>query len=156
MKKQTLKTGLLSVLAGLALLATIVAGPSLAENVQSLRGGENITTTNVAPKALKQQRSQSALPRAYRQQPPLVPHKIDGYQVDLKVNQCMGCHDWPRNVDVGAPKISETHYISRDGIALDHVARTRWFCTQCHVPQADAKPLVKNDFVNARQVKEQE
>ena len=64
----------------------------------------------------------------------------------------MRCHDWPGNVDAGAPKISETHYISRDAVALDHVARTRWFCTQCHVTQANAKPLVKNVFQNATQV----
>lgn len=154
MKMRSVKSGLISALAGLGIVLTMAVAPVAAEEVKSLRGSETIPATNVAPKALKQQRSQSALPRAYRQQPPMVPHKIDDYQVDLKVNQCMGCHDWPRNVDVGAPKISETHYTSRDGVALDHVARTRWFCTQCHVPQADAPPLVKNDFQNARQVKE--
>ncbi|WP_175463882.1 nitrate reductase cytochrome c-type subunit, partial [Vibrio cholerae] len=26
------------------------------------------------------------------------------------------------------------------------VSPRRYFCLQCHVPQADAKPLVENDF----------
>ncbi|MBA4281843.1 MAG: nitrate reductase, partial [Ralstonia sp.] len=28
----------------------------------------------------------------------------------------------------------------------------RFFCTQCHVPQADAKPLVTNTFVDVDQL----
>ena len=132
--------------------AAVAAGAAPAQEVESLRGGTALTSTPQAFAPFKQNRAQSALPRAYRQQPPLIPHKVDEYEVDLKVNQCMACHDWPRNVDVGAPKISETHYISRDGVALDHVARTRWFCTQCHVPQANAKPLVTNTFKNAAEI----
>ena len=30
--------------------------------------------------------------RNYPMQPPVIPHKIDGYQIDLKVNKCMQCH----------------------------------------------------------------
>lgn len=137
-----------------AIIVGILLPLSLAQSaeVKSLRGTEGIAATKNAELPPKQERSQSALPRAYRQQPPLIPHKIDDYEIDLKVNQCMACHDWPRNVDVGAPKISETHYFDRDGVALDHVARTRWFCNQCHVPQVNAKPLVGNAFLNSTQV----
>ena len=39
-----------------------------------------------------------------------------------------------------------THYLDRQGQQLDSVAGTRWFCNQCHVPQADAPPLVANTF----------
>jgi cytochrome c-type protein NapB len=91
--------------------------------------------------------------RAYRQQPPLIPHKVEGYQVSVDNNACMSCHDWPGNTKVGAPKISETHYVDRQGVRLDKVAGTRYFCQQCHVPQADAKPLVSNVFQNATQAK---
>lgn len=143
-----------AMIAGTLVIGVLCGAPlSAAETgVQSLRGQAGLKQTNSAGPTLKQDRSQSALSRAYRQQPPLIPHKIDAYEIDLKVNQCMGCHDWPRNVDVGAPKISETHYFSRDGVALDRVAETRWFCTQCHVTQADAKPLVQNVFKNATEV----
>lgn len=91
--------------------------------------------------------------RNYRQQPPLVPHKVDKYQVDLKANQCMGCHDWPQNVEQNAPKISETHYMSPKGVRLNKVSASRWFCNQCHVPQVQAKALVPNTFQSSRDLK---
>ncbi|MNG15366.1 Periplasmic nitrate reductase, electron transfer subunit precursor [compost metagenome] len=42
--------------------------------------------------------------------------------------------------------ISITHYMDRDGQALAAVSPRRYFCNQCHVPQADVKPLVGNNF----------
>jgi nitrate reductase (cytochrome), electron transfer subunit len=119
-------------------------------NVKSVRGTA-IEETTPAP-ATHKQNTTGRFKRAYRQQPPMIPHKIRGYQIDLKVNKCMSCHDWPNNVEQGAPKISETHYIDRQGVALDHVARTRWFCTQCHVPQVNATELVPNSFKSALDV----
>lgn len=117
----------------------------------SLRGGFPLDEVKAAPMVPKQD-TRGRFQRAYRQQPPMIPHKIRGYEINLKVNQCMGCHDWPKNVEVGAPKISETHYTSREGVALDYVARTRWNCNQCHVPQVSAKELVRNDFKSALDV----
>lgn len=76
--------------------------------------------------------------RNYRQQPPLIPHTIEQYQIDLSANECLACHDWTNAGDRGAPTLSMTHYLDRDGNQLDSVAGTRWFCNQCHVPQADA------------------
>ena len=107
--------------------------------------------TSAAPDVLKQSVPAGGFERAYRQQPPLIPHKIDGYQITTDNNACMSCHDWPGNTRVNAPKISETHYVDRQGVRLDKVAGTRYFCQQCHVPQADAKPLVGNRFKNATQ-----
>lgn len=49
--------------------------------------------------------------------------------------------------------MSETHYVDREGARLDKIAGTRYFCLSCHVPQADAQPLVNNTFLNATQVK---
>ncbi len=91
--------------------------------------------------------------RAYRQQPPLIPHQIDRYQIDLKANQCLSCHDWSNAAKNGAPTLSMTHYLDRDGRQTDTVAGTRWFCNQCHVPQADAKELVENTFKPSQSVK---
>ncbi|MBZ0128843.1 MAG: nitrate reductase cytochrome c-type subunit [Rhodobacteraceae bacterium] len=84
--------------------------------------------------------------RSYRQQPPLVPHSIDQYQIDLSANQCLGCHDWANAGNRGAPTLSMTHYLDRDNNQLDRVSGTRWFCNQCHVPQADAPELIGNTF----------
>lgn len=112
-----------------------------------------LTDTSTAPDAAKQSVPAGGFERAYRQQPPLIPHRVDGYQITGENNACMGCHDWPGNTRVNAPKISETHYVDRQGVRLDKVAGTRYFCQQCHVPQADAKPLVGNMFKNATQAK---
>lgn len=125
---------------------TLLAAHAQTGGVISLRGETPIADSAPADPVRRQNTSAGRLNRAYRQQPPLIPHNVEKYQLNLKVNQCMHCHDWPNNIEEGAPKISETHYTDRNGVALDHVAKTRWFCTQCHVPQANARPLVRNDF----------
>ncbi|MFB2647389.1 nitrate reductase cytochrome c-type subunit [Shewanella mangrovisoli] len=86
--------------------------------------------------------------RNYPMQPPVIPHKIDGYQLDLKVNKCMSCHARHRTGDSQAPMVSVTHYMDRDNNFLAELSPRRYFCTQCHVPQLDAKLLVENDFVD--------
>lgn len=139
--------------------AALVAGLTIAgygfaqelKGIKSLREAP-LTEDSHAPEVVKQATPADGFGRAYRQQPPLIPHKTEGYQVTVDNNQCMTCHDWPGNTRVNAPKISETHYVDRQGVRLDKVAGTRWFCQQCHVPQADAKPLVGNSFQNATQV----
>ncbi len=124
------------------------------QKTESLRGATAIDEKNKAPAVPKLDNS-GRFERAYRQQPPLVPHKVSGYQIDLRVNQCIACHDWPKNVEYEAPKISETHYVDRNNIRLDHVSRERWNCNQCHVPQANAKELIENNFKSALEVEKE-
>jgi cytochrome c-type protein NapB len=149
-------------LRSIALIAAITAVLPVAAMVQAQEASvkapkslreEALTELNAAPEVTRQSTPAEGFGRAYRQQPPLIPHKIDGYQITRDNNQCMTCHDWPANTRFNAPKISETHYVDRQGVRLDKVAGTRYFCTQCHVPQADAKPLVGNVFQNATQTK---
>ncbi|MFO1147433.1 MAG: nitrate reductase cytochrome c-type subunit [Alsobacter sp.] len=135
-------------------LLVLVAPPGGAQDkpVKALRDMP-LTDEAAPPDITKQSVPAGGFERAYRQQPPLIPHKVDGYQISVENNACMTCHDWPGNTKVGAPKISETHYVDRQGVRLDKVAGTRYFCQQCHVPQADTKPLVNNLFQNATQAK---
>ncbi|WP_082688618.1 nitrate reductase cytochrome c-type subunit [Ruegeria marisrubri] len=141
MRKQAFTSALaataLFALAGFAIAQT-VGGP-----VQSLRGADVDEQVNV-PDNFTQEKKRFT--RNYRQQPPLIPHSVDQYQVDLKANRCLSCHDWTTAGERNAPTLSMTHYLDRDGNQLDRVAGTRWFCTQCHVPQADAPALVDNTF----------
>ena len=141
----------------LAVAAIAIATASIAafaqDAVKSLGGEKSLEQTNMAPEADKQSVAMGGFGRAYRQQPPLIPHKIDTYQITSTNNACMNCHDWPGHVEAKAPKVSETHYVDRQGVRLDKIAGTRYFCQQCHVPQADAKPLVNNTFQNATQAK---
>ena len=122
--------------------------------VTTLRGELSLDSTNPPPAVVKQEMPADGMfDRAYRQQPPLIPHRVEGYQVTKDFNQCMTCHDWPANIKAGAPKVSETHYSDREGKRLDRISGTRFFCTQCHVPQDNVKPLVNNTFRNATEVK---
>ena len=55
-----------------------------------------------------------------------------------------------------APMISISHYMDRDGQALAAMSPRRYFCTQCHVTQAEVKPLVGNGFKNIDQILQEE
>jgi cytochrome c-type protein NapB len=81
-------------------------------------------------------------------QPPIIPHNIRDYQVDLNVNTCLSCHSRQRVSESQATMVSVTHYMDRDGNFLANVSPRRYFCTQCHVTQADTKPLVPNGFID--------
>ena len=138
-----------------ALAVSIAAATAMAQDASRttpLRGEIPTLETNPAPPNFKQLKPANGFGRAYRQQPPLVPHRIEGYQVNLNFNKCLSCHAWPQNARFGAPKVSETHYSTRTGERLDEVSPLRWFCTQCHVPQTDAPELVPNAFKNAREM----
>ena len=88
--------------------------------------------------------------RNFVQQPPMVPHKIDGYEVTMNFNRCMDCHSWSRYRETGATKVSLTHFKDRDGGELSNISPRRYFCVQCHVPQTDARPLIDNTFQRAQ------
>lgn len=84
--------------------------------------------------------------RNYPEQPPIIPHSIDGYQVSLNANRCLDCHRRQFTDLVRAPMISISHFTDRDGNMLADVAPRRYHCTACHVQQTDARPLVENEF----------
>ena len=86
------------------------------------------------------------LMRNYPEQPPIIPHSIDNYQLTLKTNRCLDCHRRQFTEGSGAPMISITHFMDRDGQVLADVTPRRYFCTACHVQQTDAQPLVPSTF----------
>lgn len=87
--------------------------------------------------------------RNYPEQPPIIPHSIDGYQLTINTNRCLDCHRREFTEGSGAPMISVTHFQDRDGQVLADVTPRRYFCTECHVQQTDARPLVSNTFIDA-------
>ncbi|GAA6160086.1 hypothetical protein NBRC116589_22600 [Ruegeria sp. HU-ET01832] len=111
--------------------------------VEALRGAE---VNEPVPLDQVHRTIEGRMQRNYRQQPPLIPHSIDQYQIDLRTNQCLSCHDWTKAGERNAPTLSMTHYLDREGRELDQIAGTRYFCNQCHVPQADTPALVDNVF----------
>ena len=94
--------------------------------------------------------------RQYPMQPPTIPHKIDGYQVDINANKCMSCHARSRTGESQAPMVSVTHYQDRDGNFLAEISPRRYFCNQCHVVQTDARLLVDNSFEDYYELSQRE
>lgn len=135
-------SAVLAVFLALTSLTSAVAEPKL----KSLRGSEIQGADTESADPFKSEKDRAPIERNYLQQPPLIPHKVDGYTVTKNFNKCMDCHAWTRYKETGATKVSLTHFKTRDGQELSNISPRRYFCMQCHVPQADAKPLVGNRF----------
>jgi cytochrome c-type protein NapB len=119
---------------------------SIAE-VNSLRGASDIMATNASPKLVKFSRDKENVERTFEEQPPVLPHESDKYTINLNENKCLECHmKQPGKDEAKSVEMSESHYINRAGEKLDKPAGARHFCTQCHVPQVDAPPLVDSTF----------
>ena len=129
----------LCVLAGSATAAT----DSLTD---PLRGSTPILDEAQPPPLQNQENKDVRRVRSHPMQPPTIPHKIDGYQLDKSVNRCLFCHARTRIEETKAIPLSVTHYMDRDGNVRGDVSPRRYFCTQCHVPQDEVKPLVDNRF----------
>ena len=127
------------------MLGMVLIAPG-SQALDSLRGDQPLNENAKQPVPKKWQRDQPPIQRDFVQQPPLVPHTIEDYIIDTKSNKCLSCHSWANYKDKGATKISLTHFTDRDGNDLANISARRYFCTQCHVPQVDAKPLVENTF----------
>ena len=112
--------------------------------------------------------------RSYVNAPPLIPHSVEGLlPITRSNNACLGCHMPAVAKSVGATPIPPSHFVNfrpktkvaKDGSVIkegkkiknssdikvvehkqDKLYQGRYNCSQCHVPQANVKPLVKNNF----------
>ncbi len=112
----------------------------------SLRGLTELDTTREADLFKQVPRDRRPYVSDYVYQPPLIPHRIRGYELSTNANKCLSCHSFKRSVESGATKISVTHYETREGQILSDVSPRRYFCLQCHVVQTDSRELIKNNF----------
>lgn len=113
--------------------------------------------------------------RSFENAPPLIPHSLEGLlPITKNNNSCVGCHMPEIAPSVGAVAIPPSHFVSfrpktkieangtelKDGVVVVNTANipapidklhklndARFNCSQCHVPQANIQPLVKNNFV---------
>jgi cytochrome c-type protein NapB len=138
--------------AALALGSLSLSHATFAEigGLESLRGVQELDITKRAPVMPKNNDSDILIERNYVQQPPVIPHDIRNYRLDLRSNKCLSCHSWDRYKESGATKVSLTHFETRDGHALADISPRRYFCLQCHVPQANTKPLIENTYQSTR------
>jgi cytochrome c-type protein NapB len=124
-----------------------VAGTCVAQGMVDAMRGKTPLAEEAAPPAMQNQENKDTRrTRAFAWQPPTIPHRIDGYQVDRNANKCMTCHARTRIEESKAIPVSPTHYMDRDGTIRGDISPRRYFCTQCHVPQDDVKPLVGNTY----------
>ena len=146
---------LTAALAAALMVSALSWGPVHASEggLNSLRGAAIQAPETESADPFKAMKDSAPIERDYVQQPPLIPHKVDGYNVTMKYNKCMDCHSWTRYKETGATKVSLTHFKTRDGQELSNISPRRYFCQQCHVPQVDAKPLVANKFKPAEGIR---
>jgi cytochrome c-type protein NapB len=132
----------------LAVLAALSA-PALAQQTglaDAMRGSTPLAEETRPPALPAVENKDLRRERAYSMQPPTIPHKIEGYQVDKSANRCLFCHNRDRIGETQAIPLSVTHYMDRDGNVRAAISPRRYFCTQCHVEQHEVKPLVGNSF----------
>ena len=141
-------------------VGALVSGVAVAEldnpggigGLESLRGASELESTRPADEFKKYPKEQ-VLDSSFVYQPPLIPHSIRNYEVSLNANKCLACHSWKNAKEMGATKISVTHYVNREDAVLADMSPRRYFCLQCHVPQANAQPLIENDFKSVDSLK---
>jgi cytochrome c-type protein NapB len=133
-------------LLALSALAQTPPPPAAPGFIDPMRGPVPINQTTQPPLLRNNVNDDNRLPRNYQWQPPVIPHRVDGYQIDKNFNKCLDCHARARTDFSRAVPVSETHYLDRDGKRLDHISTRRYFCMQCHVPQDPVRPLVGNSF----------
>lgn len=132
----------------LAALVAVLAAAHADEPYSALRGDVPLTEEGPAPRMASEQNADLREARNYPEQPPVIPHKTDGYFIDARSNKCLSCHARARTQESQAPMVSITHFMDRDGQFLAAVSPRRYFCSQCHVSQLEVTPPVENDFVD--------
>ena len=129
-----------------ALLALAAALAWAEPLVDAMRGATPILEATQPPRLSNWVNDDNRMPRNFAQQPPVIPHRVDGYQIDKNFNKCLDCHARGKTELSQAIPVSATHYIDRAGKVLPQISTRRYFCMQCHIPQEPVRPLVGNSF----------
>lgn len=145
MKNPVLKKTISRWLAGMAF---VVSSLVWAANGVDLTQSPEVSGTSEGSIHIPKEQERMAL--NYVNQPPMIPHSVDGYQITTNTNRCLQCHGVENYRTTGAPRVSPTHFMDATGKVLGEVAPNRYFCLQCHVPQSDTAPIVDNTFTPSK------
>lgn len=150
--KKSIITGLS--IAVLTLAGWIASAAAAGEPVQTLRGADAAVEDKAPEEKVlvgKRPGLQKTIARSFQEQPPLIPHALQNFdEITLEDNQCLSCHGEETYKKKKAPLVGKSHFEMKGGKPTKTVDNARWFCTQCHVPQHDAPPLVDNEFKAAQ------
>ena len=134
------------IVAVLGLLAVFAFAQPSATFLDPLRGPVPIAESTRPPLLGNAVNDDVRRMRNYDMQPPTIPHRVDGYQIDKNFNKCLDCHARAKTEISQAVPVSATHYMDRGGRVLGQVSTRRYFCMQCHVPQDAVRTPVGNSF----------
>ena len=107
-------TSINKILLAIGLSVALVAANAVAET-KSLRGDHDVESPSAPAEIMRWQDDKEPIPRDYVQQPPLIPHTVESYRINLKFNKCLTCHSWANYKEAKATKISQTHFEDREG-----------------------------------------
>jgi len=130
----------------LGLVALVASAQPDTGLVDAARGPVAVNQPTDPPRLTNAVNDDVRRPRSYDMQPPTIPHRVDGYQIDKNFNKCLDCHARAKTEFSLAIPISPTHYLDRAGKVLPQVSTRRYFCMQCHVAQEAVLPIVGNAF----------
>jgi cytochrome c-type protein NapB len=109
----------------------------------------------VAPGTAKDPGENETVGGYFEGAPPVVPHLTGEFlPIMAAENMCLDCHDIPDQIgqprETGDPTPApETHYTDlrrSPGEVGSQIIGARYVCSQCHVPQADARLLVESTY----------
>lgn len=153
-----MKTGI--ILAGVVLSVTGTGAVTAADAIDELNAASNVfDTPTPEPFEYSQTKPKKSelLPRAYATLPPRIPHRVDEYlPITAADNQCLDCHEDPDLIGKkkkGKSPMPRDHYVdlrSSSDEMSEEIVGARFNCTQCHVPQSGAPPLVENTFQGSK------
>lgn len=138
----------ITILATVLVVGATALSALAAEPIATMRGAAQLEENAEPPRMTNWNDSDKRQVRNYPEQPPLIPHDIDGYIVDKNSNKCLSCHSRSRTGESGAPMVSITHFMDREAQFRASVSPRRYFCNQCHVPQRQVDPMVENTFTD--------
>jgi len=146
----------ISILLAISLSFVFVAG-SFAGEVKSLRKTVEVLNPSIVIKATSfpdtEPGESKLLPRAYDTAPPQISHTMADTKITLKKNTCLDCHSKKNAKKTDSPEMAESHFKDAMGKQLKTYYKGRYYCTQCHVAQTGAKPVVKNTFKGTKFVR---
>jgi cytochrome c-type protein NapB len=131
-----------------AALGALAAGAVSAQQLYGLRGPTPLVEEPQPRPLPREVNNDQRQARNWPEQPPVIPHTIQGYQITLNANKCLTCHGRQFTAQSQAPMISITHFMDRDLQTLAAVSPRRYFCTQCHVAQLEVEPAIDSRFVD--------
>lgn len=139
----------------LALVAAIFVAGGVAKTIDDKSMGFRSDLMNDDTKSVKVEWDKKAagesqmIERSFENAPPMISHDIEDF-IPIKAdnNACLSCHLPEFAAGLNATPVPKTHLMNMaSGKDLGGaLSQERFNCTQCHVTQANVKPLVKNNF----------